>query len=162
MESRSMADNAKSVETNDMVETNNATLVMHVANTSNTKLLNIPLAENLHESHFVTLSICGQELQDQLDKQEIPQRFATPEDNENIQKETKKYQQRRVDDYNVTSWLFASIHAFFEHRVIRCHFALEVWSRIYTYLMVTLLRPKNKRRRRRRSGRRQRRGKGKI
>ncbi|XP_072060185.1 uncharacterized protein [Arachis hypogaea] len=67
-----------------------------------------------------------------MDVQKIPPRFTSTVD-ESTNTESQAYKQWRTDYYNLTSWLFAFLDSFFQHPVIGCSFAHEIWSRIHTH-----------------------------
>nr|XP_029148600.1 uncharacterized protein LOC114925294 [Arachis hypogaea]XP_029154457.1 uncharacterized protein LOC114927710 [Arachis hypogaea] len=102
------------------------------------KPLSVPLPEKLNDDNFFTwhhsaiFTISGQELQDHLDQQKIPTRYASAAD-EKAQNETKTYKEWRLDDYNVSSWLYSSLDPSFKHRVLGCIFAHDIWSRLHTH-----------------------------
>ncbi|QHO30034.1 uncharacterized protein DS421_8g229930 [Arachis hypogaea] len=109
----------------------NQTPAASTSSNSKNKPFNISLAEKLCETNFLTwrhlatLSIYGQELEDHLDQGKIPLRYDNPADEAN-KKESKKYKTWKIDDYNVTSWSFASMEDSLKHRVIGCHFTHEI------------------------------------
>ncbi|XP_029153456.1 uncharacterized protein [Arachis hypogaea] len=125
----------ESIQTND--DDAESTPVASTSSNSKDKPFNIPLVEILCKTnfltwrHFATFSICGQELEDHLDQGKISPHYDNPADEAN-KKESKKCITWRIDDYNVTSWLFTSTDDSFKHRVIGCHFTHEIWSRIHT------------------------------
>ncbi|MED6133757.1 hypothetical protein PIB30_031073 [Stylosanthes scabra] len=95
------------------------------------KPLAIPISEKLSSDNFltwiyqVTQTISGQKLQHHLDKNKIPTQIATEEDRA-AGKETKEYQEWRIEDYNVNSWLFAFLDASFKYRILGCNFAQKL------------------------------------
>nr|XP_029147032.1 uncharacterized protein LOC114924964 [Arachis hypogaea] len=97
-----------------------------------TKPFSISLAKKLNNDNFLTwfylatLIIHGQELQDHLDSQRIPESNNT---------DSKTYKEWCIDDYNLTSCLFASLDTAFKHSVVECIFAREILSRIHTYFV---------------------------
>ena len=77
-------------------------------------------------------TIKAHKLQDHLNEEKIPKRFAS-EDDEESEIESQAYLNWEQQDQHLVSWLLASMDPTFTNRVVGCDFAHQIWKKLDVY-----------------------------
>ncbi|XLR54392.1 hypothetical protein S83_005064 [Arachis hypogaea] len=126
--------NSANSNPNNNVLANNFSFPSHLLNSRPFNPISDKLGEKNHKTweQQALAAIRGQKLEDHLFPDCVPPQYASTEDQRNFL-ESVTYQQWLQDDYNLQSWLLASIDPVFKNKMVGCTLSHQIWRTIEEY-----------------------------